>query len=92
MRFRYSSKETISIAQYLISGKERFDKIVAEKEWRAACQKGLYFGSEDDRRDGFIHLSSEQQVEGTAERFFKNQNINYQYTSVLRSTICYDTG
>lgn len=32
MRFRYSSKETISIAQYLITSKERFDKIVAEKE------------------------------------------------------------
>jgi RNA polymerase primary sigma factor len=32
MRFRYCSKETISIAQYLITGKERFDKIVAEKE------------------------------------------------------------
>lgn len=32
MRFRYSVRETISIAQYLIDGKERFDKIVAEKE------------------------------------------------------------
>ncbi len=32
MRFRYSVRETISIAQYLIHGKERFDKIVAEKE------------------------------------------------------------
>jgi len=32
MRFRYSVRETISIAQYLIAGKERFDKIVAEKE------------------------------------------------------------
>jgi RNA polymerase primary sigma factor len=32
MRFRYCSKETISISQYLITGKERFDKIVAEKE------------------------------------------------------------
>lgn len=32
MRFRYSVRETISIAQYLITGKERFDKIVAEKE------------------------------------------------------------
>lgn len=32
MRFRYSVRETISIAQYLISGKERLDKIVAEKE------------------------------------------------------------
>ena len=32
MRFRYSSREAISIANYLITGKERFDKIIAEKE------------------------------------------------------------
>lgn len=32
MRFRYSLREAISIAHYLIQGKERFDKIVAEKE------------------------------------------------------------
>jgi RNA polymerase primary sigma factor len=32
MRFRYSIAEAISIASYLISGKERFDKIIAEKE------------------------------------------------------------
>ena len=31
MRFRYSTSETIAIIGYLISGKERFDKIVAEK-------------------------------------------------------------
>lgn len=32
MRFRYASKEAISIAQFLITGKERFDKCIAEKE------------------------------------------------------------
>jgi len=32
MRFRYSTREATSIAGYLISGKERFDKVVAEKE------------------------------------------------------------
>ena len=32
MRFRYSVREAISIANYLITVKERFDKIVAEKE------------------------------------------------------------
>lgn len=32
MRFRYSTRETISIANYLISSKERFDKIISEKE------------------------------------------------------------
>ena len=32
MRFRYCTKEAISISNYLASGKERFDKIIAEKE------------------------------------------------------------
>ncbi len=32
MRFRYSIREAISIASHLISTKERFDKIIAEKE------------------------------------------------------------
>ena len=32
MRFRYSTKEAISIANFLIDGKERFDKCVTEKE------------------------------------------------------------
>ncbi len=32
LRFRYSTKEAISIAHYLIAGKDRFDKIIAEKE------------------------------------------------------------
>lgn len=32
MRFRYSTSEMISIANYLIQNKERFDKVIAEKE------------------------------------------------------------
>lgn len=32
MRFRYSAHETIAICHYLVSNKERFDKIIAEKE------------------------------------------------------------
>ena len=32
MRFRYSTREAISIANYLITGKDRFDKTVSEKE------------------------------------------------------------
>lgn len=32
MRFRYSTREAISIGNYLITGKERFDKCIAEKE------------------------------------------------------------
>lgn len=32
MRFRYATIESISIANYLLAGKERFDKVIAEKE------------------------------------------------------------
>lgn len=32
MRFRYSTREAMSCAHYLISGKDRFDKLVSEKE------------------------------------------------------------
>lgn len=32
MRFRYSLTEATSIAQYLLASKERFDKVIAEKE------------------------------------------------------------
>lgn len=32
LRFRYSAKEAISIAGYLMNGKDRFDKIISEKE------------------------------------------------------------
>lgn len=40
LRFRYSSKEAIAIAQNLIAGKDRFDKIIAEKEVE---DKQIYF-------------------------------------------------
>src|ERR1700733_13865555 len=32
MRFRYSTREAISIANYLLTNKERFDKAITEKE------------------------------------------------------------
>ncbi len=32
MRFRYSTKEAIAIANFLLQGKERFDKSISEKE------------------------------------------------------------
>lgn len=48
-------------------------KIVSESEWREACRAGAYRGSADDLRDGFIHLSSAEQIEGTAIRHFHNR-------------------
>lgn len=45
-------------------------KILPRAEWEAACTAGSYGGSPDDRRDGFIHLSSAAQLAGTARRHF----------------------
>jgi uncharacterized protein (DUF952 family) len=49
-------------------------KIVDEEEWREAQRIGCYSGSADDHRDGFIHLSFAEQVEGTAARHFRNRS------------------
>ena len=45
-------------------------KIVEEAEWRMAAAAGVYEGSADDRRDGFIHFSTAGQVEETAAGHF----------------------
>lgn len=48
-------------------------KIVACAQWEAACREGVYRGSEDDQRDGFIHLSSGAQLAGTLRKHFAGQ-------------------
>jgi uncharacterized protein (DUF952 family) len=45
-------------------------KICEEKMWRDAERDGAFFGSAVDYADGFIHLSSADQVPGTAGRHF----------------------
>ena len=39
-----------------------------EADWQAAQSSGLYQGSPDDLRDGFIHFSTAQQVAGSAAK------------------------
>lgn len=46
-------------------------KIARAAEWSAAQAAGQYFGSPDDLRDGFIHLSAAPQVSGTLEKYFR---------------------
>jgi uncharacterized protein (DUF952 family) len=48
-------------------------KICPRAEWEAALAEGVYHGSEVDRRDGFIHFSSEAQVGETLRRHFAGQ-------------------
>jgi uncharacterized protein (DUF952 family) len=45
-------------------------KILSEEEWAGFQADGRFEGSPFDRADGFIHLSSADQVEGTLARHF----------------------
>ena len=48
-------------------------KICRPDEWAAAERAGVFRGSPDDRRDGFIHFSTAAQVPGTAEKYFAGE-------------------
>ena len=48
-------------------------KICSKSEWLSAKKKGQFKGSEMDLKDGFIHFSERNQVQGTLNKFFINQ-------------------
>lgn len=48
-------------------------KIMTRAELAEAKSRGLFDGSADDRRDGFIHLSSADQLESTLTKHFSGQ-------------------
>ncbi len=48
-------------------------KICPASAWREAERAGVYGGSDDDRRDGYIHFSTAAQVAETARKHFHGQ-------------------
>jgi uncharacterized protein (DUF952 family) len=49
-------------------------KITPRAEWETARRDGVYRGSKDDLRDGFIHFSTKSQVSTTLLRHFSGQH------------------
>ncbi|MGD9799461.1 MAG: DUF952 domain-containing protein [Parvularculaceae bacterium] len=45
-------------------------KIMGEADWRTAMRTGFVSPADVDRRDGYIHLSAEEQVLETARLYF----------------------
>lgn len=45
-------------------------KIARAAEWRVAVAAGTFAGSPDDVQDGFIHLSTDAQLDGTLDKHF----------------------
>jgi uncharacterized protein (DUF952 family) len=54
-------------------------------EWREAVAHGVYRGSADDRRDGFIHFSNAAQLQETLRRHFAGQKALVVVTVDSRS-------
>jgi uncharacterized protein (DUF952 family) len=49
-------------------------KILTASEWALTREAGLYGGSEVDRADGFIHLSTDDQLHETARRHYAGRD------------------
>ena len=48
-------------------------KICSKNEWENAVTEKFYTGSEVDNKDGFIHLSTKEQLKETVTKHFKGQ-------------------
>jgi uncharacterized protein (DUF952 family) len=53
--------------------REPIYKIADRRAWTEAVAAGVYRGSLDDLRDGFIHFSTGGQLAGTARRHFSGR-------------------
>lgn len=49
-------------------------KISPRAAWQEAHRSGVYLGSADDMRDGFIHMSTAEQVAATLARHFAGRS------------------
>ena len=49
-------------------------KICPASQWREAEKHGVYRGSADDARDGYIHFSTAGQLAGTLARHYRGQS------------------
>lgn len=61
-------------------------KIADAQSWALASERGIFSGSSDDARDGYIHLSTARQVPGTLAKHFRNQS-NLLLIAVDASTL-----
>ena len=52
-------------------------KICEKNEWEDVKSKDFFKGSKNDQSDGFIHLSTSEQLKGTLEKYFKSKGQLY---------------
>lgn len=49
-------------------------KITSKNTWEEASEAGEFLGSTDDIKDGYIHFSTKEQLEGTLSKHYKGQD------------------
>jgi uncharacterized protein (DUF952 family) len=49
-------------------------KVVSQAEWAQAERDGVFHGAQIDHRDGYIHLSTGEQVEKTVSLYFAERD------------------
>ncbi|GJM03696.1 MAG: hypothetical protein DHS20C08_21970 [Rhodomicrobium sp.] len=49
-------------------------KIAEQADWALAIAEGRYNGSADDLRDGFIHFSTEEQLQATLNKHYQGKS------------------
>ncbi|MEP3889275.1 MAG: DUF952 domain-containing protein [Hellea sp.] len=50
-------------------------KILRQPEWDALQQDGQFAGSVHDKRDGFIHMSTAAQLQGTLDKHYTDGDV-----------------
>ena len=50
---------------------EKVYKVLTQDEWSLIENEGIFQGSEFDKNDGFIHLSTKDQALGVIDRYFQ---------------------
>ena len=52
-------------------------KVCEKNEWEAIEGEDFFKGTENDKKDGFIHFSTSEQLMGTLEKYFKSKSHLY---------------
>lgn len=50
-------------------------KILSNDEWSTFQTNGIFTGNPLDEQDGYIHMSYEEQVRKTYEKYFQNEDV-----------------
>ena len=52
-------------------------KVCEKDEWEEVKDRDFFKGSKNDQSDGFIHISTSEQLKGTLEKYFKLKSYLY---------------